>query len=132
MGLLEEEGKTGGKVRYSPSQKSLAEIQKPHIVETEPFSNTFGPKAQRKRPRLDIGSLEELGESTSIAKEDEAAGELNSGSTVMAHVVQKKRLSTLLTLTTPPLLLPESPSTPRALLDAFGESYTRCSTRVMW
>lgn len=37
-------------------------------METEPFGNTFGPKAQRKRPRLDIGSIEELGESsTSVA-----------------------------------------------------------------
>ncbi|KAK8846705.1 nucleolar GTP-binding protein 2 [Kwoniella newhampshirensis] len=50
MGLLEDESKTAGK--------------KSHIVETEPFSNTFGPKAQRKRPRLDIGSIEELGESS--------------------------------------------------------------------
>lgn len=41
--------------------------QKSHIVETEPFANTFGPKAQRKRPRLDIGSIEELGESSAAA-----------------------------------------------------------------
>ncbi|WVW78817.1 nucleolar GTP-binding protein 2 [Kwoniella bestiolae CBS 10118] len=53
MGLLEDESKMGGK--------------RPHIVETEPFSNTFGPKAQRKRPRLNIGSLEELGESSAAA-----------------------------------------------------------------
>ncbi|KAG6849554.1 hypothetical protein H0H93_007502 [Arthromyces matolae] len=33
---------------------------RPHIVETEPFSETFGPKAQRKRPRIDVGSFEEL------------------------------------------------------------------------
>ena len=39
-----------------------------HIVETEPFGNTFGPKAQRKRPRLDIGSIEELGESSTAAQ----------------------------------------------------------------
>lgn len=29
-------------------------------METEPFGDTFGPKAQRKRPRLDVGSFEEL------------------------------------------------------------------------
>lgn len=52
MGLLQDESKTEGK--------------KVHIVETEPFSNTFGPKAQRKRPRLDVGSIEELGESSSV------------------------------------------------------------------
>ncbi|KIY70789.1 NGP1NT-domain-containing protein [Cylindrobasidium torrendii FP15055 ss-10] len=32
-----------------------------HIVETEPFNVTFGPKAQRKRPRIDAGNFEELG-----------------------------------------------------------------------
>ncbi|KAJ3546180.1 hypothetical protein NM688_g5543 [Phlebia brevispora] len=31
-----------------------------HIVETEPFHETFGPKAQRKRPRIDVGTFEEL------------------------------------------------------------------------
>ncbi|GLB43590.1 putative GTPase that associates with pre-60S ribosomal subunits in the nucleolus and is required for their nuclear export and maturation [Lyophyllum shimeji] len=36
-------------------------LKRPHIVETEPFSETFGPKAQRKRPRMDAGSFEELG-----------------------------------------------------------------------
>lgn len=41
--------------------------QRPHIVETEPFGDTFGPKAQRKRPRLDIGSIEELSESSAAA-----------------------------------------------------------------
>jgi len=49
-----------------------------HIVETEPFGNTFGPKAQRKRPRLDIGSIEELGETTATAEqptEGEMAGD---------------------------------------------------------
>ncbi|KIY50496.1 NGP1NT-domain-containing protein [Fistulina hepatica ATCC 64428] len=41
-----------------------------HIVETEPFSDTFGPKAQRKRPRLDIGSFEELGKHGAAATEE--------------------------------------------------------------
>ncbi|KAH0591351.1 hypothetical protein H2248_001429 [Termitomyces sp. 'cryptogamus'] len=35
-------------------------LKRPHIVETEPFADTFGPKAQRKRPRIDVGSFEEL------------------------------------------------------------------------
>lgn len=30
------------------------------LVTTEPFSDTFGVKAQRKRPRLDVGSIAEL------------------------------------------------------------------------
>ena len=37
--------------------------QRSHIVETEPFGDTFGPKAQRKRPRLDVGTFEELSKS---------------------------------------------------------------------
>nr|ODN97816.1 nucleolar GTP-binding protein 2 [Cryptococcus depauperatus CBS 7855] len=48
MGLLQDETSDTSK--------------RPHIVEVEPFGNTFGPKAQRRRPRLDIGSIEELGE----------------------------------------------------------------------
>jgi nuclear GTP-binding protein len=31
-----------------------------HTLETEPFSDTFGPKAQRKRPKVAAGSLQEL------------------------------------------------------------------------
>lgn len=31
-----------------------------NIVETEPFDQTFGPKAQRKKPRVALNSLEEL------------------------------------------------------------------------
>ena len=30
------------------------------LTTTEPFSDTFGRKAQRKRPRLDVGSISEL------------------------------------------------------------------------
>ncbi|KAK3067431.1 GTPase required for pre-60S ribosomal subunit nuclear export and maturation, partial [Teratosphaeriaceae sp. CCFEE 6253] len=33
-------------------------------IETEAFRDTFGPKAQRKRPRLAVGSLEDLAEAT--------------------------------------------------------------------
>lgn len=51
--------------------------KRPHIVETEPFSNTFGPKAQRKRPRLDIGSIEELGESSKAGQAPREGEEVN-------------------------------------------------------
>ncbi|KAI6133678.1 NGP1NT-domain-containing protein, partial [Pisolithus croceorrhizus] len=43
-----------------------------HIVETEPFGETFGPKAQRKRPRLDVGSFEELSKVGTAAFEEAA------------------------------------------------------------
>ena len=29
-------------------------------METEPFADTFGPKAQRKRPRLDAASFQDI------------------------------------------------------------------------
>ena len=53
-------------------------FQRSHIVETEPFHGTFGPKAQRKRPRLDISSFEELGKLTTeaAAAEHEKAAEV--------------------------------------------------------
>lgn len=48
-----------------------------HIVETEPFSETFGPKAQRKRPKIDASDFEELGRSgAAAADEAEAAASL--------------------------------------------------------
>ncbi|KDQ62852.1 hypothetical protein JAAARDRAFT_168132 [Jaapia argillacea MUCL 33604] len=43
-----------------------------HIVETEPFSETFGPKAQRKKPRLEVGTFEELGKAGAAAAEEAA------------------------------------------------------------
>ncbi|KAL1749232.1 NUC091 domain-containing protein [Schizophyllum fasciatum] len=48
-----------------------------HIVETEPFSDTFGPKAQRKRPRVEAGSFAELATAA-----NEAAAEPEEGSSV--------------------------------------------------
>jgi nuclear GTP-binding protein len=54
----------------------LFSFQRSHIVETEPFQDTFGPKAQRKRPRLDVSSFEELGKATAeTAAGDEMVAE---------------------------------------------------------
>ncbi|KJA28452.1 hypothetical protein HYPSUDRAFT_33848 [Hypholoma sublateritium FD-334 SS-4] len=51
--------------------------KRPHIVETEPFSDTFGPKAQRKRPRVEVGTFEELGKmGAEMAEEAESAATL--------------------------------------------------------
>ncbi|KAH7915753.1 NGP1NT-domain-containing protein [Hygrophoropsis aurantiaca] len=47
-----------------------------HIVETEPFSETFGPKAQRKKPRIEVGTFEELskvGAAAAAEQEDKDA-----------------------------------------------------------
>ncbi|KAK0481442.1 NUC091 domain-containing protein [Armillaria novae-zelandiae] len=47
--------------------------KRPHIVETEPFKDTFGPKAQRKRPRVDAGNFEELSKIGAAAMDEAAA-----------------------------------------------------------
>ena len=47
-------------------------MQRSHIVETEPFAETFGPKAQRKRPHIDAGTFEELGRLGAAAAEEAA------------------------------------------------------------
>ncbi|KAI0756463.1 NGP1NT-domain-containing protein [Daedaleopsis nitida] len=45
-----------------------------HILETETFKDTFGPKSQRKKPRLNVGTFEELGKvSTAAAEEAESS-----------------------------------------------------------
>ena len=31
-----------------------------HLLDADPFNHTFGPKAQRKRPKLAVGDLQEL------------------------------------------------------------------------
>ncbi|PPQ86956.1 hypothetical protein CVT25_009778 [Psilocybe cyanescens] len=57
--------------------------KRPHIVETEPFSETFGPKAQRKKPRIEAGSFEELGKMGAAAADAAELAASISGSGVM-------------------------------------------------
>ncbi|KAF8307673.1 NGP1NT-domain-containing protein [Clavulina sp. PMI_390] len=52
--------------------------KKPHIVETEPFHDTFGPKAQRKRPHINTGSFAELAAAAS-ATPDETEADATGG-----------------------------------------------------
>ena len=66
----------------------LIPLQRPHIVEAEPFSETFGPKSQRKRPRIDVNSFEELGK---IATEEALA----AGTTVEGKKAKYSFLSSL-------------------------------------
>jgi nuclear GTP-binding protein len=57
-------------------------------VETEPFGETFGPKAQRKRPRLDVGTFEELSKvGAEAAERIEDLAEGSSGITVIINVI---------------------------------------------
>ncbi|KAJ3254568.1 GTPase required for pre-60S ribosomal subunit nuclear export and maturation [Chytriomyces hyalinus] len=41
-----------------------AKTTRMHMLEVDPFANTFGPKAQRKKPKLNMGTMEELAAST--------------------------------------------------------------------
>lgn len=43
------------------------------LTTTEPFSDTFGKKAQRKRPRLDVGSIQDLANQASTVQATAAA-----------------------------------------------------------
>ncbi|KAL0568109.1 GTPase required for pre-60S ribosomal subunit nuclear export and maturation, partial [Marasmius crinis-equi] len=54
-----------------------------HIVETEPFKETFGPKAQRKRPRIEAGDFEELGRMGAAAAEQAEEAASRTGQNVI-------------------------------------------------
>ncbi|KLO20124.1 NGP1NT-domain-containing protein [Schizopora paradoxa] len=59
-----------------------------HIVETEPFGDTFGPKAQRKRPRLDVGTFEELSKSAeAVMPSEDAQEEQVTAETIQTEMV---------------------------------------------
>jgi nuclear GTP-binding protein len=48
-------------IRDGPSlQDGLKKHQAKMTIESEPFSQTFGPKAQRKRPKLSFNTVDEL------------------------------------------------------------------------
>ena len=54
-------------VRDGENKNGLKQHQAKMQVESAPFSDTFGPKAQRKRVKLGVGSLQDLaGESTKM------------------------------------------------------------------
>lgn len=51
-------------IRDSPGINGLKQHKAKMTVEQEPFSETFGPKAQRKRVKLGVGTLEDLADET--------------------------------------------------------------------
>ncbi|CAA7265862.1 unnamed protein product [Cyclocybe aegerita] len=54
-----------------------------HIVETEPFAETFGPKAQRKKPRIEAGTFEELSQLGAAAGDEADNAAASSGQAVI-------------------------------------------------
>ncbi|KDR85512.1 hypothetical protein GALMADRAFT_366213 [Galerina marginata CBS 339.88] len=69
--------------------------KRPHIVETEPFSETFGPKAQRKKPRIAAGTFEELGQLGAAA-----ADEAENAATISGEAVIEPLASSITALPT--------------------------------
>ena len=63
--------------------QSIYIIKRSHIVETEPFKETFGPKAQRKRPRIEVGTFEELGQLGATAADKAENDNVEDGTTGM-------------------------------------------------
>lgn len=47
-------------ILISTSWNLLHQNSKVHILDTETFETTFGPKAQRKRPSLSVGDMQDL------------------------------------------------------------------------
>lgn len=72
-------------IRHDESQKKngLKQHQAKIAVETSPFGETFGPKAKRKRVKLDVGSVEEMagnsGKMLDVYKEKQDQARLLSG-----------------------------------------------------
>ncbi|KAI8799747.1 NUC091 domain-containing protein [Cladochytrium replicatum] len=48
-------------------------VSRMHILETSPFQSTFGPKSHRKRPKLKVGSLDDLASSVDKSLESYTA-----------------------------------------------------------
>ncbi|KAJ7762291.1 NUC091 domain-containing protein [Mycena maculata] len=61
--------------------------KRPHIVEVEPFGDTFGPKAQRKRPRIEAGSFDELGKLGAAAEGEAADAAAEKGTGTIERLV---------------------------------------------
>lgn len=112
-------------------------MQRAHIVETEPFSETFGPKAQRKRPRIEAGSFEELGKVGAAAADEAENVADETGAAVIGTVTHFHNYHPLTYLTQNLWLhqwlshkrmpIISSPFTPRARLDVSMESFTKLS-----
>jgi hypothetical protein len=126
MGLLQEEGKG-------------EEGKRVHIVETEPFAGTFGPKAQRKRPRLEVGSLEELGKGVDEVQAEKGACRASPCVfyIVLNHSYVQQRPTQTPTSKPPHHSIPSVPSLPnlstqKVPRDESGENFTRSSIPRMW
>ena len=52
-------------------------------MEAEPFAETFGPKSQRKRPRIDAGTFEELGKLGAAAADQAENAATEAGTRVI-------------------------------------------------
>ncbi|AAS50891.1 ABR120Cp [Eremothecium gossypii ATCC 10895] len=71
-------------------EKDTSESPTAKIIDTEPYGATFGPKAQRKKPRVAAASLEDLAKATdSDSQKYEEKKELDSTLGLMAATEQE-------------------------------------------
>jgi hypothetical protein len=99
-------------------------------VETEPFAETFGPKAQRKRPRLDVGSFEELGNVGAAAAENAENAADEGGTGVIGTRALNFQLDTL--LITSPEPLASSVAEPQTHADYIEPIYAKGTSRRIY
>eukprot|EP00043_Microstomoeca_roanoka_P010037 m.95537 g.95537 ORF g.95537 m.95537 type:complete len:706 (+) comp14770_c2_seq1:142-2259(+) len=83
--------------------RDVAASKQTHVLATEPFENTFGPKAQRKRPKLSFDNMDELARASEEKTEEynpakdrdlmrEETGEKNAARDWIFGAGQSKRI----------------------------------------
>lgn len=86
-------------IRHNETTNGVKQHQAKIAVGTAPFSDTFGPKAQRKKVKLDVGSLEDMAgqvemnrESFAVKTDEQKPGDglvdemTNDAETLPAHI----------------------------------------------
>jgi hypothetical protein len=114
-------------IRDGQGKNGLKEHQAKMTVEAAPFSDVFGPKAQRKRVKLGVGSLEDLAED-SVKSHDTYLDRLEQAE----HPAMRRQLVKLLRLTMARLPVRERLSLAKVKVNVSGMSFTKSSIRRMW
>lgn len=120
-------------IRDGSGKNGLKEHQAKIAVESSPFANTFGPKAQRKRVKLNVANLQDLAGETAkmhdtyLERQEQA--KLLSGQSGQEE--QPGKLEK--TLGNPRVLLRQgSQYSLKAKANGSGTSSTKSSTRQTW
>lgn len=106
------------KINLVTNEYGVNNEQRSHIVETEPFGDTFGPKAQRKRPRIEAGTFAELSKLGSDAYDAAASA------TLAAEMSSLDPFAPTSSSTTSTTLDPSNPLDPTAATGVGGQHTT--------